>query len=449
VDGAEVDYVSKYKETQNTLKNKYADFEVPFNGKDNDDYVNGGGFCCDDNPRLRAGAIGNGNDNPETFQYYYHSDHLGSTSLITDLEGNIVQHVEYVPFGEVFIEERNNMWNTPYLFNAKELDEETGLYYYGARYYDPRIALFLGVDPLSEKYPNFSVYIYTFQNPVKFIDPTGMEGEGDGSLQVGASLTLNVNFSGGFSVSAALGLSQKSGNNMFSLNVGANLYNSGVGTRSGVLGGNDKMYSDLSISPAFTYGSGQSNSVTLNTFNNNMASGVSNNFEKSVTLGTNFVLNSDGRNQRVGYAGFKSGKVDFSFYNDVIPILGDRDDRWWTGGGSLNIGNFSLATDVFTGERDFSTRMKNEKGEYIWLDAPGNLANGKYQTYIQDSYNQSYNNGQTIFSLRAGQTTIGGAFSGAGHMWSQRGIHNMPFIQCHLFYSTAANNIGGYIVQSK
>ncbi|MBK5720185.1 hypothetical protein JGH11_04800 [Dysgonomonas sp. Marseille-P4677] len=35
--------------------------------------------------------------------------------------------IEYVPFGEVFIEERNNKWNTPYLFNAKELDDETGL----------------------------------------------------------------------------------------------------------------------------------------------------------------------------------------------------------------------------------------------------------------------------------------------------------------------------------
>jgi RHS repeat-associated protein len=218
VDGANVDYVSKYKETQNTLKNKYADFQVPFNGKDNDDYVNGGGFCCDDNPKLRAGAIGAGNDNPEIFQYYYHSDHLGSTSLITDLDGNVVQHVEYVPFGEVFIEERNNRWNTPYLFNAKELDEETGLYYYGARYYDPRIALFLGVDPLSEKYPNFSVYIYTFQNPVKFIDPTGMEGEDDGSLQVGASLTLRFSFSGGFSASLGVGVSKQVGeNSMLSL----------------------------------------------------------------------------------------------------------------------------------------------------------------------------------------------------------------------------------------
>jgi RHS repeat-associated protein len=80
-----------------------------------------------------------------------------------------------VPFGEVFIEERNNRWNTPYLFNAKELDEETGLYYYGARYYEPRIALFLGVDPLSEKYPNLNTMAYCMNNPVKFVDVNGME----------------------------------------------------------------------------------------------------------------------------------------------------------------------------------------------------------------------------------------------------------------------------------
>ena len=55
----------------------------------------------------------------ENLQFYYHPDHLGS-SYITNLDGEVVQHIEYVPFGEVFIEERNNIWNTPYLFNAKE-----------------------------------------------------------------------------------------------------------------------------------------------------------------------------------------------------------------------------------------------------------------------------------------------------------------------------------------
>ena len=98
---------------------------------------------------------------------------MGSTSLITNLDGEIVQHIEYVPFGEVFIEERNNKWNTPFLFNAKELDEETGLYYYGARYYDPRTSIWISTDPLQEKYPNISTYAYVANNPVKYIDPDG------------------------------------------------------------------------------------------------------------------------------------------------------------------------------------------------------------------------------------------------------------------------------------
>jgi uncharacterized protein (TIGR02594 family) len=89
------------------------------------------------------------------------------------LDGETVQHIEYVPFGEVFIEERNNTWNTPYLFNAKELDEETGLYYYGARYYDPRISLWLSNDPLQDKYPNISAYAYCLNNPIIRIDPDG------------------------------------------------------------------------------------------------------------------------------------------------------------------------------------------------------------------------------------------------------------------------------------
>ena len=68
-------------------------------------------------------------DDPELYQYYYHADHLGSASYITNLDGEIAQYIEYVPFGEVFLEERNNKWNSPYLFNGKELDEETGLSY--------------------------------------------------------------------------------------------------------------------------------------------------------------------------------------------------------------------------------------------------------------------------------------------------------------------------------
>ena len=191
-DGLKVDYKSKYGQQLQAIKDNYRTFDIAYNGQDNDDYVNGKGFCCDDNTpeavqaramagtrTARAKAIDGNfkpNDDYEKMQFYYHPDHLGSSSYITNLDGEVSQHIEYVPFGEVFIEERNNTWNTPYLFNAKELDEETGLYYYGARYMDPKISMWLGVDPLMEKYPSVTGYCYTMDNPIRFIDPDGRDG---------------------------------------------------------------------------------------------------------------------------------------------------------------------------------------------------------------------------------------------------------------------------------
>ncbi len=110
----------------------------------------------------------------ETGRFFHHPDHLGSSSRVTDRNGKVVQAVEYVPFGEVFLDLRDSDWSTPYLFNAKELDGETGLYYYGARYYDPRLCLWLSTDPLGELYPSFTCYGFTNCNPLRFIDPTGM-----------------------------------------------------------------------------------------------------------------------------------------------------------------------------------------------------------------------------------------------------------------------------------
>ncbi len=147
---------------------------VDYYGADNNNYVAGEGFCCGDND-IKTKSIADDSPNYEKLQYYYHSDHLGSASYITNLDGEVVQHIEYVPFGEVFLEERNNTWNTPFLFNGKELDEETGLYYYGARYYNPRISLWYGVDPLAEKRPHMSPYNYCSWNPIMKIDPDGMD----------------------------------------------------------------------------------------------------------------------------------------------------------------------------------------------------------------------------------------------------------------------------------
>ena len=132
--------------------------------------------------------------------YYYHSDHLGSAQLITDNEGREYERIEYTPYGEYWIEKRAPENKTlPFKFTGKERDEETGLYYYGARYLDPRTSRWLSADPaLSDYIPmapvndeakkhnqnlpgmggiyntvNFHLYHYAGNNPVKYIDPTG------------------------------------------------------------------------------------------------------------------------------------------------------------------------------------------------------------------------------------------------------------------------------------
>ena len=164
-----------------SIKDNYKTFDLPYNGVDNTDYVNGKGFSSDDDTpeaaqaramvKTRAGEAGTN----ERMQFYYHPDHLGSSSYITNLDGEVSQHIEYVPFGEVFIEERNNTWNTPYLFNAKEFDEETGMYYYGARYYEPKLSLWMSVDPSAEEKPWLTIYCYTRNNPIILVDPDGRD----------------------------------------------------------------------------------------------------------------------------------------------------------------------------------------------------------------------------------------------------------------------------------
>ncbi|HEY0604092.1 MAG TPA: RHS repeat-associated core domain-containing protein, partial [Herpetosiphonaceae bacterium] len=118
----------------------------------------------------------------------YHADHLGSTGYVTDANGDLYQHIEYFPFGETWVEEASNTQRTPYLFTTKELDEETDLYYYGARYYDPRTSVWQSTDPILEQLGTkkedvpelarkLSLYAYSRQNPIVFSDPDGRDYE--------------------------------------------------------------------------------------------------------------------------------------------------------------------------------------------------------------------------------------------------------------------------------
>ncbi len=70
-------------------------------------------------------------------------------------------------------EQKAGGYSTKYRLTGKEVDEETGLYYFGARYYDPKISLWYGVDPMASKYPTHNPFNYTLNNPINFIDPDG------------------------------------------------------------------------------------------------------------------------------------------------------------------------------------------------------------------------------------------------------------------------------------
>ena len=120
---------------------------------------------------------------------------MGSTSYITDKNGSISQHVEYIAFGEVLFEEHSSLFSSPYLFNGKELDRETNLSYFGARYYDAKVSLWLNVDPLAEEMPNLGSYIYAINNPIKFVDPDG-EYPKPSEILRSAGLDLNPFMSG-------------------------------------------------------------------------------------------------------------------------------------------------------------------------------------------------------------------------------------------------------------
>ncbi len=128
-------------------------------------------------------AVGTGCDTnppPESCftKFFYHSDHLGGINVITDKDGARVQLDEYDPWGKI---SRHWSANTPppeveKRFTGKVFDAETGLYYYGARYYDPELARFISPDPIVPQATDpqtLNRYSYTINNPVKYIDPSG------------------------------------------------------------------------------------------------------------------------------------------------------------------------------------------------------------------------------------------------------------------------------------
>ncbi len=167
----------KLRKSTGTVVTQYID-GIQYNGNVIDFLITGEGLA------RKAGS---------NYSYEYAiSDHLGNNRLSFDIYNNTareIQHDDYYPFGKSFnsyvIVTKNN-----YLYNSKELQEELGQYDYGARFYDPIIGRWNVVDPLSELDRKTSPYAYVFNNPLRFIDPTGMKGESTHTDMLGNVLAV-------------------------------------------------------------------------------------------------------------------------------------------------------------------------------------------------------------------------------------------------------------------
>ena len=261
---------------------------------------------------------------------HYHSDHLGSASFVTNAEGAVCQHIQYLPFGELFVSQRNCEFDSRYKFTAKELDNETSYTYFGARYYDNDLSVWLSVDPLSDKYPSLSPYCYSADNPVVLVDPNGASinpiydtdgnflGTDDKGLQGDAIVMKKSDFKQGMSHEEALSKSTDlNTNNREGAEMKMNIHYSGLKDRPDWDG-------KLTLSEAnewYRNGNGEPLFVDLSKID---LSGIYSLGEKYVgqVKTINLLLNSSSLNDGLVY-----GKIALMRYsNHKVRALADRYD---------------------------------------------------------------------------------------------------------------------------
>lgn len=121
----------------------------------------------------------------EVASFFYHGDHLGSSQYLSDRQGRLRKHVEVLPFGEAWVsgklDNADQVGQEAHLFTGKPIDPETGLHYFGARYYDARTSVWQNPDPMLGHLGSIAFrrlaltpYAYANQRPTVLTDPTGL-----------------------------------------------------------------------------------------------------------------------------------------------------------------------------------------------------------------------------------------------------------------------------------
>jgi len=122
---------------------------------------------------------------------YFHQDHLGSATRVTDESGQLVEQAEFMPFGEMRAGSSSPPFASNYKYTDQELDVGTGLYNYDARMYDPIIGRFISPDSVVPDPANsqgLNRYSYTLNNPLRYVDPTGNSLSGPSSASVSSGV---------------------------------------------------------------------------------------------------------------------------------------------------------------------------------------------------------------------------------------------------------------------
>ena len=238
------------------------------------------------------------------------------------------------------------------------------------------------------------------------------------------------------------------------VNLAVNFYNGGLGA----LSNSSEMNFDTVLTAKVTAGTGNGNPMTVYPLHVNSGTGLVDNFNYSATIGTNFILNNNQRNQQVGFVQVRAGDFSFQTYNDFGGFkklgLSDGYDRWWTGGGNFTFGarnsNYQvvIANDVFTADTDSDNQLDdmnakksleefNKKTYNSYFDKIKNRlteyspsqASELTQPFLDERrggklYNESahsfdLNQGRTSFKLNTPQGNYGINSLGSSNVYSQ------------------------------